>query len=103
STMRRLSWHHTRHSFEPHFHDLLFLGVILDGACHFQAQGHGYEALPGDVVVIPAFTEHAAFCDKDTRYRAVYLKEQAFVEMLGKANDQPGVWRANVSVIKAGE
>lgn len=30
-TMRLLSWHNTRHSFEPHFHDLLFLGVIIEG------------------------------------------------------------------------
>ena len=102
-TMRLLSWHNTKHSFEPHFHDLLFLGVILEGACHFQSLGRWYEALPGDVVVIPAFTEHAAFCNKQTRYRALYLKEQEFVNVLRKGEHQRGLWRANVSVIKVGD
>ena len=102
-TMRLLSWHNTRHGFEPHFHDLLFLGVILEGVCRFQSLGRWYEALPGDVVVIPAFTEHAAFCNKQTRYRALYLKEQEFVDMLRKGEHQHGQWRANVSVIKEGD
>ena len=96
---RNLSWRSGQHRFEPHFHDQLFLGVILYGECHFQSLGRAYVAQAGDVVVIPSFVPHSAHCDPHTRYRALYLDEHDFVGMLPNHCGEDGVWRANVSVI----
>lgn len=95
---RNLSWRSGQHCFDPHFHDQLFLGVILHGECRFQSLGRTYVAQAGDVVVIPAFVPHSAHCDAHTRYRALYLDEHAFVGMLPNHSGKDGVWRANVSV-----
>lgn len=96
---RNLSWRSGRHCFETHFHDQLFLGVILYGECRFQSLGRTYVAQAGDVVVIPSFVPHSAHCDAQTRYRALYLDEHAFVGMLPNHCGEDGIWRANVSVI----
>lgn len=96
---RNLSWHSGQHCFAPHFHDQLFLGVILHGECHFQSLGRSYVAQAGDVVVIPSFVPHSAHCDTHTQYRALYFDEHAFVGMLPNPCGGHAAWRANVSVI----
>ncbi len=99
---RTLTWRSGQHRFEPHFHDQLFLGVILHGECQFQSLDRSYVAQAGDVVVIPAFVPHTACCDPNTCYRALYLEEKSFFGLMPPTRSMglDGTWRANVSIIR---
>lgn len=98
----QLSWENHSHSFEPHFHDQLFLGVILHGECEFSASGKTHLARKNDIVIIPPFMTHSARCSKNTRYFGFYLDEQEFISRTASQAKYLHTHQTNLAVTHAG-
>ncbi|HYH23045.1 MAG TPA: AraC family transcriptional regulator [Azospirillum sp.] len=69
--------------FAPHWHDRWALGAIRAGTCNFACSGGRWTAVPGDLVLIPAFAVHSASVGRQgLDMRMLYLPPALVEEVL---------------------